>query len=111
MGHGPTGGVYLSTEPVSRRPAESAGKPDWHIRFLPLRWAASGKGKEASGGGDVISRLNGKIFLYGPYVHAHAPTFETAWRRTSLLRGVATREVRRPAETVSFLHRLPQQRS
>ena len=50
MGHGPTGGVYLSTEPVSRRLAASAGKLDWHIRFPPLRWAASGKGKEASGG-------------------------------------------------------------
>ena len=29
MGHRPTGGVYLSTEPVSRRLAASAGKPDW----------------------------------------------------------------------------------
>ena len=53
MGHGPTGGVYLSTMPVSRRLAASAGKPDWHIRFPPLRWAASGKGKEASGGRDI----------------------------------------------------------
>ena len=55
MGHGPTGGVYPSTEPVSRRLAASAGKPDWHIRFPPLRWAASGKGKEASGGRGIYA--------------------------------------------------------
>ena len=54
------GGVYLSTEPVSRRLAASAGKPDWHIRFLPLRWAASDKGKEASGSRDIYIRRDGK---------------------------------------------------
>ena len=60
MGHGPTGGVYLSTEPVSRRLAASAGKPDWHIRFPPLRWAASGKGKEASGGRGIYAGTGGE---------------------------------------------------
>ena len=74
MGHGPTGGVYLSTEPVSRRLAASAGKPDWHIRFPPLRWAASGKGKEASGGRGIYAgtgkqRAAGRR---GPYYNAHA---------------------------------------
>ena len=45
-------GVYLSTEPVSRRLAASASKPDCTSAFPPLRWAASGQRqvKEASGG-------------------------------------------------------------
>ena len=34
--------IYLSTEPVSRRLAAPAGKPDWHIRFSP---SASAKAK------------------------------------------------------------------
>ena len=64
----------MSTEPVSRRLAASAGKPDWHIRFPPLRWAASGKGKEASGGRGIYAgtgkqRAAGRR---GPYYNAHA---------------------------------------
>ena len=53
-------GVYLSTEPVSRRLAASAGTPD--CTFSPLRWEASGKGKmkEASGGRGIIIRGGGK---------------------------------------------------
>ena len=81
----PTGGVYLSTMLVSRRLAASAGKPDWHIGFPPLRWAASGKGKEASGGRDIIIRRKNR----GRGENAHAcfqqekwPTVRTAaqWR-------------------------------
>ena len=68
MGHGPTGGVYLSTMLVSRRLAASAGKPDWHIGFPPLRWAASGKGIEASGGRDIIIRRKNR----GRGENAHA---------------------------------------
>ena len=76
MGHGPTGGVYLSTMLVSRRLAASAGKPDWHIGFPPLRWAASGKGKEASGGrGIIIRRKNNR----GRGENAHACFQQEKW--------------------------------
>ena len=76
-------GVYLSTEPVSCRLAASAGKPGLHIRFSPLRWAASGKGKvkEASGGrarrvgsGWETNRGRGSGKAHGTYTQAHTAT-------------------------------------
>ena len=76
MGHGPTGGVYLSTMLVSRRLAASAGKPDWHIGFPPLRWAASGKGKEASGGRGIIIRQKNNR---GRGENAHACFQQEKW--------------------------------
>ena len=53
--------VYTCQQsPVSRRLAASAGKPDWHIRFPPLHWAASGKGKEARAAAEVYTPVREK---------------------------------------------------
>ena len=63
-----------------------------------------------------LRRASTDALIWVRPLHAHAPTIETTWRRTGMLRGVATREVCRPEtgpETVSFSAqaRLPQQRS
>ena len=52
-------GVYLSTEPVSRRLAASASKPDCTSAFPPLRWAASGQRRAAARGTQGSGREQG----------------------------------------------------
>ena len=70
-------GVYLSTEPVSRRLAASAGKPDCTSAFPRCtgQLVAKGKVKEASGGQRYIrrvrSRTTGRDKASGTYMHAH----------------------------------------
>ena len=67
-------GVYLSTEPVSRRLAASAGKPDCTSAFPRCagQLLAKGKVKEASGGrGRRVGSGWDKQRAGGTYTHAH----------------------------------------
>ena len=73
MGHGPTGGVYLSTEPVSRRLAASAGKPDCTSAFPHCTGQLVAKVKrravaEVYTPGREIQRAGE---AHGTYTHAH----------------------------------------
>ena len=67
MGHGPTGGVYLSTAPVSRRLAASAGKP---VALGQRRAAAAAEEKQRAG--------------RGPYYNAHACFPQEKWPRVRI---------------------------
>ena len=69
MGHGPTGGVYLSTEPVSRRLAASAGKPDCTSAFPRCAGQLVAKAKRRAAAAEVYTPGREKQRA-GRYVHA-----------------------------------------